>query len=96
MRLKCDYSECAEDGGNKDEDNADWCNIFDNRRENPLPLEFSVELDLFDNCLRLDDVANKYAGEECNYRHNNAVACKIKYSENIKICNFNMTPQAVS
>ena len=63
----------------EDKHDADRCDVLDNNGEKALGLELvAAFLSLGNKSLGLEEIADKDAGDKCDYRHQNAVTDEIE------------------
>ena len=63
----------------EDKHDADRCDVLDNNGEKALGLDFvAAFFSLGNKCLGLENIADKYAGDKCDDRHQNTVADEIE------------------
>ena len=90
MNLNLNYSEHIKYGRNKNKHYAHGCNILNNNIEKLFAREFACKLDFVGNGFGLDNITDKYAGKECNYRHKHAVAYEIEHIKECESCDSDM------
>ena len=80
--LNLDHAYCFKNREAEDKHDANGCDILDNNGEKALGFEFvAAFFSLGNKCLGLENIADKYAGDKCDNRHQYIVADKVEEIE---------------